>query len=118
MKGFTKRATAFLLALLVGFLVVNKTIYIHSHQLEDGTLITHAHPFNRAAEDAPCKTHHHTVTALLYISSIDQIVPIMLVSLGVALLAVRVWFRTISAASPLLQPVGHPEGRAPPRRSL
>jgi len=117
-KGFTKRLAAFLLALLVGFLVVNKTIYIHSHRLDDGTLVTHAHPFNRAADDDPGKTHHHTSTAFLYISNIDHLLPMLLVSVGFALVAIQLWFRTLAVTAPLPGPIGHPDGRAPPFISL
>ncbi len=51
---------AFLLIGLVLLLVANKTFYTHSHLLDDGTIVTHAHPYDKGADKAPFKSHQHS----------------------------------------------------------
>ncbi len=46
---------------LVGMMVVNKAIYLHTHKLIDGTSVTHSHPYNKSGDDQPIKTHHHSL---------------------------------------------------------
>ena len=46
--------------LIMAALLVNKAVYIHVHVLPDGTLITHAHPFNKTSEPVKGQTHHHS----------------------------------------------------------
>ncbi len=49
-------------SLLIGFLlllIANKMFYTHSHLLEDGSIITHAHPYDKGADDTPLKSHRH-----------------------------------------------------------
>lgn len=51
--------------------IVNRSVYIHSHQLENGEIVTHAHPFNQQDDNAPLKSHHHTALEFLILSSLD-----------------------------------------------
>lgn len=51
--------------------IVNKSLYIHSHQLENGEIVTHAHPFNQQDDDHPIKSHKHTSLEYLILSAFD-----------------------------------------------
>ncbi len=54
------------LALLVyGSLLANHMVYYHTHITHDGTLISHAHPYDKAGDSSPIKKHHHTSIDLL-----------------------------------------------------
>ena len=54
------RTVAYLLIAAFTMFVVNQTLFLHTHKLSDGTIITHAHPYNKTTEQTPYKTHHHT----------------------------------------------------------
>ncbi|HTN68787.1 MAG TPA: hypothetical protein VLZ33_04925, partial [Dysgonamonadaceae bacterium] len=45
---------------LTGILIVNIIVFTHIHQLDDGTIVEHAHPYKKADDSAPLKTHHHS----------------------------------------------------------
>ena len=51
--------------------IVNKSIYTHTHQLENGEIVIHAHPFNQDNDNAPIKSHHHTSLEFLVLSTLD-----------------------------------------------
>ena len=46
--------------------VVNRTVFMHVHKLNDGTYVEHAHPYNKTNDDAPIKNHQHTKAQLLF----------------------------------------------------
>lgn len=51
--------------------IVNKSLYVHSHQLENGEIVTHAHPFNQENDNNPLKSHKHTSLEYLMLSAFD-----------------------------------------------
>ncbi len=40
--------------------IANKVVYTHSHQLANGEIVTHAHPFDKQEDNNPLKSHEHT----------------------------------------------------------
>ncbi len=69
-KNITTRILPYLVIGMMGTLIVNKSIYLHTHKLTDGSVISHAHPYNKSGDDKPFKSHHHTDTQLLFFQSI------------------------------------------------
>jgi len=56
----------------MSLLILNTAVFIHSHRLADGTIITHAHPFQKSKEsNQPYKTHHHNNTDLFRLREIS-----------------------------------------------
>lgn len=49
-----------ILCFAVSFQIMNRTIFLHSHVQDDGTVITHAHPFDKSEKDDPFKSHPHS----------------------------------------------------------
>ncbi len=45
---------------IMGLLIVNKVIFLHIHILDNGTIIEHAHPYNKSKDREPFKSHHHS----------------------------------------------------------
>ncbi len=45
-KKISTRLTAILVALVMVLLVLNKAVFLHSHRLSNGVVISHAHPFS------------------------------------------------------------------------
>lgn len=49
----------FFLSILL-FNITNSVVNVHSHQLENGEVVTHAHPFDHQDDNAPFKSHQHS----------------------------------------------------------
>jgi len=60
-KHIGSRLVTLLLVSLIAMLTFNQSMNIHTHVLADGTIITHAHPYNKSNDSAPVKNHHHTL---------------------------------------------------------
>ncbi len=56
---------------IIGVLIANNAIFIHSHRMADGTLITHAHPYNKTNDSEPFKSHHHTQAEFLFLENLE-----------------------------------------------
>lgn len=77
MKAFAKTIiTKIIPFILIGMmisLIANKAIFYHSHKLENGSIVSHAHPYNKTQDSTPFKTHHHSKTELLFFQSLDTL---------------------------------------------
>jgi hypothetical protein len=66
-----------LLAFLL--LTLNNTLYFHVHLLSDGSIIEHAHPFNKHHESSkPCASHEHSSIEFIFLTGVFQASQIML----------------------------------------
>lgn len=55
-----KQISLGLTIMIMAMLLVNKAVYVHVHVLADGSLVTHAHPFNKNAESSGAQQHQHS----------------------------------------------------------
>jgi len=55
----------------MGLMMANKAIFTHTHKLENGTVVTHAHPYNKTDDSKPFKSHHHSSTELLFFNNVE-----------------------------------------------
>ncbi|MCK5339013.1 MAG: hypothetical protein KAJ50_09380 [Bacteroidales bacterium] len=78
-----KRSFAWLLIISMGMLIANKAVFFHEHIMPDGTVIAHAHPYDKSADPEPYKTHHHSETELFAFCQADK-----LFILGIVILAI------------------------------
>jgi hypothetical protein len=62
---------AILLMGIVALQLVNKSVYLHSHVLPDGRLVAHSHPYDKAADDQPFKSHHHKQTEFVLLELLN-----------------------------------------------
>lgn len=62
---------------VMGLFITNKLVFSHLHKLDDGTIIEHAHPYNRSTDSGPYKSHHHTKSELLFFQNLRIIFPII-----------------------------------------
>ncbi len=77
-----KRILTYLSIVLIGLMIVNKAVYFHSHILEDGQIIEHAHPFNKSTDNSDKPVNHsHTNFELLILSQLT-----VLFAFGIALI--------------------------------
>lgn len=69
------------LIIIVGLLTVNNSIYLHTHQLADGSIVTHAHPFDKTKDTAPIKSHHHTKPEFFFLQNLQLLFFILFIPL-------------------------------------
>lgn len=53
---------------IIGMLIINSILYTHSQTLADGSVIVHAHPYNKTSN--PPSNHKHKADELLILNSI------------------------------------------------
>lgn len=73
-----KTIVSFIGLLAIIWLIFNNSIFIHWHQKDNGTIIIHAHPFNKSAEDSGTESRHtHDCKDFVVISVINSILLIV-----------------------------------------
>ncbi|MCD6564810.1 MAG: hypothetical protein J7K53_02595 [Bacteroidales bacterium] len=70
-KNITKKLAIICMIGSIGLLVTDNVLFLHSHQLADGEIITHAHPFNKSNDSAPFKSHHHSKIELIFLANLQ-----------------------------------------------
>jgi hypothetical protein len=94
--------------------VFNTALYSHSHKLDNGKIIVHAHPYNKEKESLPLKSHRHSNLEILILQSIQ-----LLFSSAIVTFSITTLYRLIQYyAHPVLlynpEAYGHKKGRGPP----
>lgn len=59
------------LLLSVGAWVIGKSVFYHTHLLDDGRMVQHSHPYNKSSDSTPFKQHHHTDAQLAAITQLN-----------------------------------------------
>lgn len=95
-------------------LVGNVALFTHTHKLQDGTLIEHAHPFDKAGDTSPHKSHHHTASALLFFQHLTLLFLSAIAVLSFAVVVEATSFISFSANQPAFVLLKLNKGRAPP----
>lgn len=66
--------TGLVLLLACALQIYNKAAYTHSHMLEDGRIVTHAHPYKKPSPDAPSPDHSHSKNEFWFLSQSELLV--------------------------------------------
>ena len=67
-----KNIYTLLFILITGGIIINSTLFLHTHRTVYGKVIFHAHPFNKSAENNnPLQKHQHNKIDLQLLSSIE-----------------------------------------------
>ena len=74
----SQRLIAISLIVIVGIHSLNSLFYTHSHKMADGTIVTHAHPFSKASDTAPFKSHEHSQEELTFLANLIYFVPTLI----------------------------------------
>lgn len=56
---------------MTGLIVCNKVFNTHTHIQTNGVIVSHAHPFDKASDDKPVKSHHHGSLEIIALETID-----------------------------------------------
>lgn len=101
----------------MGAYMLNEALFTHSHITEDGSVITHAHPYDRSDTD-PFKHHQHSHSELMVFAAVK----LLFVLTGFAMLFVihRPVFSIVADTQIRVdQHLGqHLAGRSPPNVSV
>ena len=63
------------------FQVYSKALYQHTHKLADGSVVTHAHPFNKSSDNSPFKSHNHRSFEYFILDHANLLFAISIISL-------------------------------------
>lgn len=56
---------------LWSLMMLNSVLYRHSHRLPNGKIVSHAHPYQKSADNSPAQPHEHTDEELALLQLID-----------------------------------------------
>ena len=73
-KNITIKTVTYLTIGIMVMLIANKALFMHAHQLNDGTVVTHSHPYDKSNDSKPYKSHHHTKAELLFFSNLELLI--------------------------------------------
>ncbi len=97
-----------------GFIIVNNSLYTHSHVSAFGQVFTHAHPFDKSDGEGDPKSHRHTKAEIILLDQVNLLFVCILVIilLGASFNGVRLNQRILVDFSPVY--LCHQKGRSPP----
>lgn len=79
--GLNKVLLPIIMLTLIGFQIYTKSFYLHSHKLQDGKIISHAHPYSRSTDNTPYKHHSHSKAEYFFLCNIDLLFPLSFIFL-------------------------------------
>ena len=88
MRKLLKSLFVLVLLGILGYALSNQITNSHAHMLADGTIIQHAHPYQKSDDATPFKKHHHKSWEYVLI---DQVNTNLLVFLAAILLLSAWW---------------------------
>jgi hypothetical protein len=73
--------------LLISWIMLNNSFFMHYHQLDDGRYVIHAHPFNKTAEEGQKSSGHtHSCKELVFINFVNSLLVLLILFAGFILL--------------------------------
>jgi hypothetical protein len=98
----------------MGLFIANKAIFLHLHKLNNGTIIEHAHPFDKSNDSKPYKSHDHSNAEFLLFQNLETFFLIVFLTLVLITLVKKekVSFKLITEHT--LTCINLCKGRAPP----
>ena len=70
-KNITRKVAIICMIGIIGLLTINNAMFLHSHILDNGNFVTHAHPYDKSNDSAPIKSHHHSKTELIFLENLQ-----------------------------------------------
>ncbi len=72
-RNSISKQIASVMIVVFGLFVLNNALFLHAHQLSNGRIILHAHPYKKSQDAAPIKTHDHTAAELFHIGHLQML---------------------------------------------
>jgi len=99
---------------ILGLLIANKGLFMHTHKLVNGSVVTHSHPYDKKQDSEPNKKHHHTKAEFLFFENINILfLTIFLIFSILSLVRKKTSFIDVEKIY-FTQLSFHYQGRAPP----
>ena len=115
LNSIMKRAAVGILIFIMGVLLINKALFTHTHFSANGTLVTHAHPFDKSNESESGNPHQHSELELLVFQNFELLFFVIIVFIAFSNL-VKKGEKVFSVLPGFTPSFIIPEsGRAPPR---
>ena len=113
-KKITIKVAALVMIVISLMLIANNSAFLHVHHLPDGTVVAHAHPYNKSTGPTPEDSHQHSSQELLFLQSL--LLLSMIIAAAMIFLPAARKIQRVPAIQPFIfaQFVLPPTGRAPP----
>lgn len=86
-KTLIPRIMVWLTLVSLIMLIINNSLFLHVHKLDDGSIISHAHPFNKTQKTTSGEAkHHHTSNEILIYQILDTVSLLLIVFTGIQVL--------------------------------
>jgi len=108
------RVFAILHLSLMSMMILDKAFFLHTHKLNDGTIIVHAHPYNKTSDSEPFKKHHHTDTLFHFYHIINLLFPAILSAIVLVVMSIITKLYIVQSNQSILKYTANKSGRAPP----
>lgn len=69
-KEYFLKSMAILSIVLTFMLLANYAVYMHMHVLDNGFVVTHAHPFDKTSDNELPKKHKHSPEEILFLTTL------------------------------------------------
>jgi len=78
LNNIPSKTIAIFLIVIVGIFSINEYLYIHKHIFKDGSVVVHAHPYNKSTDTDHNKSHQHDAGDLVYLASLQTFIPVVI----------------------------------------
>ena len=109
------RVIAILLIFIVGIFALNEYLYIHKHISKDGTVVIHAHPYNKSQDAGQNKSHEHSSGDLVFLGNIQTFLPAATLIFTAELVSTIITYQEQEIADHYQTVFLNNQERAPPR---
>ncbi len=113
-----QKSIAILLIGIMSLMILDEAFFLHSHKLSDGTIIIHAHPYNKSKDSQPFKTHHHSDTVFYFYHVVSILFSASLPVLGIIISFKKIKHFIVDQQSNSSNFTFHKNNRAPPPTSI
>ena len=113
-RNITIRFITFLMIGIMGMFIANKAIFLHVHKQSDGTIIAHAHPYDKSTDSEPYKAHHHTNAEFLFFQNFEILFLVVFLTFALFTLVKKEKFSFFIITRHTLSCIILHKGRAPP----
>lgn len=113
-KKYLLKAMAILAIALTFMLLANHAVYMHIHVLDNGFVITHAHPFDKTSDNELPKKHKHSPEEILFFSALSLLFIGLMLIIGWKLQELKSYRFSYRDFACCIALANHNYGRAPP----
>jgi hypothetical protein len=109
-----KKIITFGMICIMGMLIINNSVFMHTHKLSDGTVIIHSHPYDKSNDSKSHKTHHHTKAEFVFLENIEILFPILFLTISFSAYTQKSYFYSHIISGNTSSCIIIHNGRAPP----